>query len=168
LVFRFNQCIRKYIDTKDRWPHLANASKYALSQTVTLFGAFHPIYLEHKRRDDGGHNLFQFFWMLIFISSSLYSFTWDVKMDWGLGRREYGFLGDSLMFHRRVNYYTVIALDAGKRNMECSCLLYSALSWILLTSISFSMSQYCDSCGCLHLCPHNQVLPLRYPSIYQH
>ena len=113
LVIRFNQCLRRYIDTGDRFPHLANATKYALSQTVTLFGAFHPLYLEYSKKKGDAFNLFQLFWLIIFISSSLYSFTWDVYMDWGLGRPKYGFLGHSLMYPRRFYYYTVIALDLG-------------------------------------------------------
>jgi hypothetical protein len=36
LVIRFNQCLRRFADTGQRFPHLANAFKYALSQTVTL------------------------------------------------------------------------------------------------------------------------------------
>jgi len=114
LVVRFNQCLRRYIDTGDRFPHLANAGKYALSQTVTLFGAFHPLYLEYgPQMREEKINLFQIFWLLVFVSSSLYSFTWDVFMDWGLGRKEYGFLGPSLMYPRRYCYYVVMAIDLG-------------------------------------------------------
>jgi hypothetical protein len=114
LLVRFNQCLRRYVDTGDRFPHLANASKYALSQTVTLFGAFHPLYLEYSNTTTVEViNLFQMFWMILFISSSLYSFTWDVYMDWGLGRPEYGFLGQSLMYPKRYYYYVIIALDLG-------------------------------------------------------
>ena len=114
LLIRFNQCLRRYADTGDRFPHLANAAKYALSQTVTLFGAFHPLYLEYIPEMRGKANLFQIFWMVVFISSSLYSFAWDVLMDWGLGRREYGFLGPSLMYPRRYYYFAVIAIDLGR------------------------------------------------------
>lgn len=104
LVIRFNQCLRKYSDTGDRFPHLANATKYALSQLVTLFGTFHPLYLEYN---GGGSGLpfYQIFWTILFVSSSLYSFTWDVYMDWGLGRPKYGFLASSLMYPRKYYYY---------------------------------------------------------------
>lgn len=78
LIIRFNQCLRRYADTGTRWPHLANAFKYALSMTVTLFGAFHPLYLERYAES----NMFQLFWMMTFVTSSLYSFCWDVYMDW--------------------------------------------------------------------------------------
>jgi hypothetical protein len=94
LWLRLNQCLRKYLDTGNRMPHLANAFKYAMSQTVTLFGAFHPLYLMqsgHAHTDGQGgaivvesypykNTLFQYFWFGLFISSSLYSFCWDVYM----------------------------------------------------------------------------------------
>ena len=120
LLFRFNQCLRKYLDTGKRWPHLANASKYALSQTVTLFGAFHPLYLMHKNPNHHGTNLFQLFWMAVFVASSLYSFTWDVFMDWGLGRPKYQFLGPRLMYPRRSYYYYVMAIDLGESPQTAS------------------------------------------------
>jgi hypothetical protein len=51
--------------------------------------------------------------MILFVSSSLFSFTWDVYMDWGLGRPKYGFLGESLMYPKRYYYYVIIAVDLG-------------------------------------------------------
>ncbi len=84
LWFRFCQCLRRYMDSGTRFPHLANAFKYALSQTVTLFGAFHPLYLlTFPSESKNKNNWFQGFWLLLFVSSSLYSFFWDVYMDWG-------------------------------------------------------------------------------------
>ena len=68
----------------------------------------------------GAHPYFPFiqlFWMGLFVSSSLYSFCWDVYMDWGLGRREYDFLGPRLMFPRKSQYYTVICADLVLRFM---------------------------------------------------
>lgn len=32
LWWRFMQCLRRYHDTNQRWPHLANATKYAMAQ----------------------------------------------------------------------------------------------------------------------------------------
>lgn len=68
----------------------------------------------HKNPDHHGINMFQIFWMAVFVASSLYSFSWDVFMDWGLGRREYQFLGPRLMYPRRIYYYYVMAIDLGK------------------------------------------------------
>ena len=109
LMIRFNQCLRRYADTGKRWPHLGNAAKYALSMSVTLFGAFHPLYLEKNRHRDT--NWFQGFWMTAFIGSSLYSFWWDINMDWGLGRLNYQFLGPRLMYPKRSMYYAIMVVD---------------------------------------------------------
>ena len=73
-----------------------------MAQTVTLFGTFHPLYLMSARgagslniSEDGDEliiqhraDVFQVFWIFLFVASSIYSFCWDVYMDWGLGRRE--------------------------------------------------------------------------------
>jgi xenotropic and polytropic retrovirus receptor 1 len=118
LLMRFNQCLRKFHDTGERFPHLANAGKYALSQMVTLAGTFHPIYLEYTSREKG--NVFPFYqvlWTFLFISSSLYSFAWDVYMDWGLGKKEHGYLGPLLMYPRKYYYFCTIALDLVLRFM---------------------------------------------------
>lgn len=119
LWFRFNQCLRRYMDTGKRLPHLANSFKYALSQTVTLFGAFHPLYLLHYHKKDNmwGTDLFQLFWMGLFVTSSLYSWFWDVYVDWGLGRVDYAFLGPRLMFPKKLHYYSVIFADLFLRFM---------------------------------------------------
>ena len=117
LWIRFNQCLRRYLDTGIRGPNLLNAFKYAMSQTVTLFGAFHPLYLMYSRDDSNAISLFQVFWMALFVASSLYSFTWDVIMDWGLGQPKFAFLGPRLMYPHRLSYYLVIAADLVLRFM---------------------------------------------------
>jgi|UPI000581A97B hypothetical protein len=132
LWFRFNQCLRRYADSGDRFPHLANAFKYALSQTVTLFGAFHPLYMRNQLEA----SVFQYFWTFTFVSSSLYSFFWDVYMDWGLGRRKHKFLGPRLMYPKRGMYYLIIAVD-----------LVLRFAWVLTlvppqSGASFALPQY--------------------------
>ena len=42
--WRLAQCLRRYRDTKDAWPHLANAGKYSTSILVTLVSTFAAIY----------------------------------------------------------------------------------------------------------------------------
>lgn len=37
--FRFAQCIRRYRDTKEAFPHLANALKYSTSFLVVIFSS---------------------------------------------------------------------------------------------------------------------------------
>ena len=108
IVIRFNQCLRKFYDCGDRFPHLANASKYALSSLVTLFGIFHPLYLEYKGEE---MRIYQIFWTFVFILSSLFSYGWDVYMDWGLGRPQFSFLNQPLMYPRKSYYYFTIGID---------------------------------------------------------
>ncbi|KAJ1457336.1 EXS family-domain-containing protein [Pelagophyceae sp. CCMP2097] len=92
--FRFAQCLRKYHDmgsTPKRWVHLCNASKYALSLFVSLFAAV------------GGGPLHDPLWFAVFVFSSLYSWVWDIYMDWGLRCGDQGLR----MFHQR--WYLVAA-----------------------------------------------------------
>lgn len=39
--FRFAQCLRRYRDTKEAFPHLMNAAKYATSFFVVVFSYLH-------------------------------------------------------------------------------------------------------------------------------
>lgn len=166
LLFRFLQCLRKFHDTGKRWPHLANASKYAMSQTVTLFGAFHPLYLMHKRPEHHGINIFQTFWMAVFVGSSLFSFFWDVFMDWGLGQREYQYLGPRLMYPRRMYYYYVIAIDLGKFHLEASK-LSRRRAFLTLCDLMYlpGYLQSCASCGFSRCCHLSLVLSLKFQTI---
>ena len=74
--------------------------------------------------------------MTAFIGSSLYSFWWDINMDWGLGRIEYNFLGPRLMYPKRSMYYAIMALD-----------LVLRFAWVLTlippdTGASFALPHY--------------------------
>ena len=92
-------------DTRSRWPYLGNAFKYAFAQSIILFGVFKP----HLRSpvDSARITPYQVIWILAFICSTLYSFWWDVVMDWGLGNPDSGFLRNCLLFQRRRIYWLV-------------------------------------------------------------
>jgi len=114
LWIRFQQCLRRFYDTKRRWPHLANGLKYALSQAVSLFGALYPLYNLTLQRGHGDRiDAYLSFWLCVFILSAVYSFFWDVFVDWNFGRPQYAFLSDpgKLMFSRRWFYYVSIVVD---------------------------------------------------------
>mmetsp|Transcript_4009 Transcript_4009/g.11816 ORF Transcript_4009/g.11816 Transcript_4009/m.11816 type:complete len:894 (-) Transcript_4009:27-2708(-) len=75
--FRFAQCLRKYADvgaSPRRWIHFWNATKYAFSLFVTLWSVIAPSLAALHRSK----------WVCLFILSSVYSWLWDVKKDWGL------------------------------------------------------------------------------------
>ena len=73
--FRFAQCLRKYVDVGDghrRWVHLWNAAKYAFSLIVTIHGGR----ARHARSSSRGG--------VSYSSASIFSWVWDVHVDWGL------------------------------------------------------------------------------------
>jgi hypothetical protein len=103
------QNIRRYRDTQQRWPHLANALKYAFCQVVLLFSVANPT-LNHAGYQPGLETA-QIVWVFMFIASTLYIFWWDVNMDWGLGNKEYGYLRKHLMYKKKGYYYGAIVVD---------------------------------------------------------
>ncbi|KAG6965458.1 hypothetical protein JG688_00007186 [Phytophthora aleatoria] len=111
LWWRFLQNLRRVYDTKAWWPHLPNAAKYALTQVVVLFGLFHPLHSDNSEENASQVRMFVIAWLMLFTASSLYTWIWDVTMDWGLGRPQFKFLGDSQMFSRKWIYYVAIVAD---------------------------------------------------------
>ena len=80
---------------------------YLLYHSDDLGGIGH----EHIQVQNDGNSIFQLFWMGLFVTSSLYSYFWDIYFDWGLGRTEYQGLGDRLMFPNLMYYYGVMVVD---------------------------------------------------------
>ncbi|KAF9106253.1 hypothetical protein BGX29_010009 [Mortierella sp. GBA35] len=108
--FRFLQCLRRYRDTLEWFPHLLNAVKYTCS-LLQLFVYF-------SFRHYGGNSL-KAGYIVISLITSCYTFAWDVHMDWGLfqfgkhGGAAYGnpFLRPELVYSRKRVYYLAIVLD---------------------------------------------------------
>jgi len=84
LWFRFQQCMNRYYERRRRFPDVANAVKYALAEVTVVMAAFHPFFGTHEIGSEAAWNAFRVFWILLCVSSSLYSFWWDVVMDWGM------------------------------------------------------------------------------------
>lgn len=72
--FRFAQCLKRWKDSGAR-KQLYNAGKYALSLNTTLWSNL------NKHFPDGG---FVTPWILCAVASTITSYLWDVKADWGL------------------------------------------------------------------------------------
>jgi xenotropic and polytropic retrovirus receptor 1 len=103
------QCIRRYFDTGKRHPNLPNAFKYALAMMVTIFSVFNPNVKKHTQGD--GWQAYQGAWTTAYIVSTLYTYSWDVFMDWSLGDKGYYFLRERRMFRHRTYYYCAIVAD---------------------------------------------------------
>ncbi|CAO3565673.1 unnamed protein product [Mortierella alpina] len=108
--FRFLQCLRRYRDTLEWFPHLLNGGKYATS-LVNLF-----VYFSYRHY--GGDRLrYAFIGMSTFTSSV--TFAWDVYMDWGLfrfgphggGAHGHPFLRAELVYTKPAYYYCAVVFD---------------------------------------------------------
>ena len=104
LWFRFMQCLRRYYDTRQRWPHLLNALKYAVAHSVVIVSVFHPAFSDHHSSQ---WETFRYCWLLSTVASSLYTFAWDLTQDWGLVQinQGCGLLRPTLLFGSRWWYY---------------------------------------------------------------
>ncbi|KAK5821639.1 EXS family-domain-containing protein, partial [Linnemannia elongata] len=108
--FRFLQCLRRYRDTLEWFPHLVNAGKYTAS-LINLFVYF-------SFRHYGGSQL-KTAWIFVSTITSCYTFAWDIYMDWGLfrfgknggGANGHPFLRQELVYSRTWVYYMAIVLD---------------------------------------------------------
>ncbi|GBG34343.1 Xenotropic and polytropic retrovirus receptor 1-like [Hondaea fermentalgiana] len=93
-LLRFRQCIVAYRATGQSFPHLVNAAKYASAFPVIWISAF-----AHQFPSINSDGL-QLLWKLAITFNSLFSFMWDVVMDWGLMGKEahYIWLRERLLF----------------------------------------------------------------------
>lgn len=103
-IWRFLQCARRYTDSGDAFPHLANMLKY-------LVGALYYCLLSVWRidRTNSARAMFIFFATL----NSVYCSIWDIVMDWSLGQSgaTYPFLRNNLFYKRPQYYYAAIVSD---------------------------------------------------------
>ncbi|KAF9113778.1 hypothetical protein BGX27_000812 [Mortierella sp. AM989] len=107
---RFLQCLRRFRDTLEWFPHLLNAGKY-LSSLAQIF-----IYFTYRYY---ASTPLKVAYIIISIFTSAYTYTWDVYMDWGLfrfgkhGGGAYGhpFLRPELVYPKTWVYYLAIVLD---------------------------------------------------------
>lgn len=102
--FRFAQCLRRYRDTREGFPHLVNAGKYSTTFLAVIFSTLNAVY----------HGPFFYLWIIFSVVSSLYAYTWDIKMDWGLlegGGGENQLLREEMVYSSRGYYYFAIVED---------------------------------------------------------
>ncbi|XP_016981390.1 xenotropic and polytropic retrovirus receptor 1 [Drosophila rhopaloa] len=110
--FRFAQCIRRYRDTKESFPHLVNAAKYATSFFVVIFA--HKYHTTTDTYPLSKDNPWVYCWISAAIFSSCYAYTWDIKMDWGLFDSKAGdnrFLREEIVYSSTWFYYFGIIED---------------------------------------------------------
>ncbi|CAF3180651.1 unnamed protein product [Rotaria sp. Silwood2] len=108
--FRFAQCIRRYRDTKAKFPHLANAGKYASGFLVAITNAVRrATILEYQQQRTS--NPFLYLWFISSLIGSTYKLIWDLKMDYGFFDKNAGknkFLRDQIIYSSKAYYYAAI------------------------------------------------------------
>ncbi|CAF3751375.1 unnamed protein product [Adineta steineri] len=108
--FRFAQCLRRYRDTKQKFPHLANAGKYASGFFVTGTNAARRATALYYLNNPTS-NPFLYIWIIASFIGATYKVIWDLKMDWGFFDKNAGenkFLRDQIVYPSKFYYYAAI------------------------------------------------------------
>ena len=93
------QCLRRYRDTGDAFPHLVNGIKY-LSSIVAISVSYVCTF-----KGD-----YWYVTVVFYLIATVYSYTWDLTMDWGLLRsRKKGRWGlrDKIMYPSHYYYFAM-------------------------------------------------------------
>ena len=109
--WRLMQCLRCYYDTR-RYPYLINAGKYFTTfPVVILFSLFA---INRQSLTDSLHfkseGALLLVWVVSSIINAVYTFIWDVYMDWGLFRSR-NLLRSKLSYQWKSLYYLAIFVD---------------------------------------------------------
>lgn len=103
--FRFAQCLRRYKDSKEAFPHLLNAGKYSTTFLVVLFATLRAYHAPNF--DSTFDNPYTYAWMISQTVSSCYALTWDLKMDWGLFDKN---AGENTLLREEIVYSSTVSL----------------------------------------------------------
>ena len=121
--FRFWQCIYKYRATKLWFPHLVNAGKYTAGLVNIFFAYLFGLNIISLQLFVG--------WGVF---TTLYSYAWDIVMDWGLLRGSgYNFLLRDKLFYP-VSYYYFSAITN----------LMLRFAWLLPLIVEFQSKMVVD------------------------
>ncbi|KKA30489.1 hypothetical protein TD95_000652 [Thielaviopsis punctulata] len=103
-IWRFLQCIRRYYDTRNWFPHLVNCGKYTMSIMAAVSLSLYRI-----SHTDGLFALFVTFGCI----NGLYTAVWDLFMDFSVlqpGARKF-LLRDITALKKLWMYYAIMAVD---------------------------------------------------------
>lgn len=128
--FRFAQCLRRFRDSRDAFPHLVNAGKYSTTFCVVIFATLKSFYgrkcsscpylnftileLFLAHYSSTFDNPYTWMWILSSIVSASYAYTWDIKMDWGFLDKNAGEntgLREELVYSSTVSILDLSLLD---------------------------------------------------------
>lgn len=104
-IWRFLQCWRRFGDTGDWWPHLANALKYSCLILYYMFLSLARINHESTT--------YHVCFILFAAINAIYSSIWDICMDFSLFQFDSKnfLLRDELAFPSKIPYYAIMVID---------------------------------------------------------
>lgn len=107
-IWRFLQCVRRYKDSGNWFPHLANCAKYMgnIVYYMTL-----SLYRLNVHTDSA--RTYKIIFIVFAALNALYCSVWDIFMDWSLGNffAKHKGLRNHLAFRRTWVYYGAIVFD---------------------------------------------------------
>lgn len=98
-IWRFLQCLRRYADSGDWFPHLANMAKYAVTMIYYMLLSIYRIDRSVQHRA---------VFILFAIINSLYSGFWDLFMDFSLIQNKQ-LLRDDLIYPKGFYYFAIVS-----------------------------------------------------------
>ncbi|KAK9468303.1 EXS family-domain-containing protein [Lipomyces arxii] len=103
-IWRFLQCLRRYRDTQNWFPHLANACKYLFTIATAVVLSVWRIDRTHSNRNA---------YIVFAVLNTVYSAFWDLFMDWSLFQTnsKYWLLRNELGFRNPKVYYAAMVID---------------------------------------------------------
>ena len=115
-IWRLLQCLRRYLDSGDWFPHLANMVKYGVS---ALYFAFLSAY-----RINLGSNSLRSLFLVFACINTIYSSFWDVFMDFSLmqDNSKNFLLRNELGFKVKWPYYATLVIDP---ILRCGWIFYA-------------------------------------------
>lgn len=103
-IWRALQCLRRYYDTRNFFPHLVNFGKYAC--TILYYMSL-SIFRLNKTTE------LRAFFIFCATINAVYCSVWDIVMDWSLmdPYAKHPFLRSTLGFKRAWWYYAAMVID---------------------------------------------------------
>jgi len=136
-IWRALQCLRRYYDTRNAFPHLVNCGKYTFT---ILFYMSLSLFRIHQTPSLKA--------LFIFCATvnSIYCSIWDLAMDWSLGNpnAEHRYLRDVLGYKRPWVYYVSMIIDPILRfNWIFYAIFSNELQHSALLSFFVAFSEVC-------------------------
>lgn len=73
---------------------------------MSTIGAIHASLLQHSDED-----AIRAVWCVMLSVSTIFTYVWDVKFDWGIGERRHEWIREQRMYSSKKPYYSAMVLD---------------------------------------------------------